>query len=89
MVAGEYPQRCAWNRGGRRVLQRSDGSGTAVGPLSDSGRLRLPGYGRNAFTGPDYASLDLKLGRLMDLGERFHLELSGDLFNLFSRNNED
>jgi hypothetical protein len=24
----------------------------------------------------------------MDLGERFHLELSGDLFNLFSRNNE-
>jgi hypothetical protein len=49
---------------------------------------RLPGYGRNAFTGPDYASMDLKLGRMMTLGERFHLELSADSFNLFNRNNE-
>ena len=49
---------------------------------------RLPGYGRNAFTGPDYASLDLKLGRLRNLGERVHLELSGDSFNFFNRNNE-
>jgi len=49
---------------------------------------RLPGYGRNAFTGPDYASLDLKVGRMMNLGGRFHLELSGDSFNLFNRNNE-
>jgi hypothetical protein len=49
---------------------------------------RLSGYGRNAFTGPDYASMDLKLGRMMNLGERLHLELSGDSFNLFNRNNE-
>jgi len=49
---------------------------------------RLSGYGRNAFTGPDYASMDLKLGRMMNLGERLNLELSGDSFNLFNRNNE-
>ena len=49
---------------------------------------RLSGYGRNAFTGPDYASTDLKVGRIMNLGERLHLELSGDSFNLFNRNNE-
>jgi hypothetical protein len=49
---------------------------------------RLPGYGRNSFTGPDYASMDLKVGRMMNLGKRLHLELSGDSFNLFNRNNE-
>jgi hypothetical protein len=49
---------------------------------------RLPGYGRNSFTGPDYASMDLKVGRIMNLGGRCHLELSGDSFNLFNRNNE-
>ncbi|MFY9906933.1 MAG: carboxypeptidase regulatory-like domain-containing protein [Terriglobales bacterium] len=64
---------------------------TVSGDPNQDGNLsndRLPGYGRNAFTGPDYASLDLKLGRLLNLGERFHLELSGDSFNLFNRNNE-
>lgn len=64
---------------------------TVSGDPNQDGNLsndRLPGYGRNAFTGPDYASPDLKLGRLMDLGERLHLELSGDSFNLFNRNNE-
>ncbi|MGB8782517.1 MAG: carboxypeptidase regulatory-like domain-containing protein [Terriglobales bacterium] len=49
---------------------------------------RLSGYGRNAFTGPDYASMDLKVGRMMSLGAHFHLELSGDSFNLFNRNNQ-
>jgi hypothetical protein len=64
---------------------------TVSGDPNQDGNLsndRLPGYGRNAFTGPDYASLDLKLGRLINVGERFHLELSGDSFNLFNRNNE-
>ena len=49
---------------------------------------RLPGFGRNAFTGPDYASMDLKLGRMMNLSPHSHLELSADSFNLFNRNNE-
>ncbi len=49
---------------------------------------RLSGYGRNAFTGPNYASMDLKMARMMNLGERLHLELGADSFNLFNRNNE-
>jgi hypothetical protein len=49
---------------------------------------RLAGYGRDAFTGPDYASMDLKLGRMMNLGGPYHLELTADSFNLFNRNNE-
>ncbi|MGA2352987.1 MAG: TonB-dependent receptor [Terriglobales bacterium] len=64
---------------------------TVSGDPNQDGNLsndRLPGYGRNAFTGPDYASMDLKVGRMMNLSERLHLELSGDSFNLFNRNNE-
>jgi len=64
---------------------------TVSGDPNQDGNMsndRLSGYGRNAFTGPDYASMDLKLGRMMNLGERLNLELSGDSFNLFNRNNE-
>ncbi len=64
---------------------------TVSGDPNQDGNMsndRLSGYGRNAFTGPDYASMDLKVGRMMNLGERLHLELSGDSFNLFNRNNE-
>ena len=50
---------------------------------------RLSGYGRNAFIGPDYASMDLRVGRKMNLGGRCHLELSGDSFNLFNRDNQE
>jgi hypothetical protein len=49
---------------------------------------RLSGYGRNAFIGPDYASMDLKLGRKMNLGGHYHLELTADSFNLFNRDNQ-
>jgi hypothetical protein len=49
---------------------------------------RLPGYGRNSFTGPDYASMDMKLGRQMNLSPRYHLELAADSFNLFNRDNQ-
>jgi hypothetical protein len=49
---------------------------------------RLSGYGRNAFTGPNYASMDLKLGRMMNVGERYHLELTAESFNLFNRDNQ-
>jgi Carboxypeptidase regulatory-like domain len=66
-------------------------SATVSGDPNQDGNMsndRLSGYGRNAFTGPNYASMDLKVGRMMNLGERLHLELSGDSFNLFNRNNE-
>jgi hypothetical protein len=49
---------------------------------------RLSGYGRNAFIGPDYASMDIKVGRKMNLGGRYHLELTADSFNLFNRDNQ-
>jgi hypothetical protein len=49
---------------------------------------RLSGYGRNAFIGPDYASMDLRLGRKIDLGARYHLELRAESFNLFNRDNK-
>jgi Carboxypeptidase regulatory-like domain len=49
---------------------------------------RLPGYGRNAFLGPDYATTDLRLGRKIKLGGHLRLELTAEMFNLFNRNNK-
>jgi hypothetical protein len=49
---------------------------------------RLSGYGRNAFIGPDYASMDLRLARKLDLGGRCHMELTGESFNLMNRDNQ-
>jgi hypothetical protein len=48
---------------------------------------RLPGYSRNAFTGPDYATTDLRLTRILHLGERFKLNLIIESFNLLNRTN--
>ncbi len=49
---------------------------------------RLPGYRRNGFTGPDYASTDLRVTRRLRLGERCKLELIGSSFNLLNRDNQ-
>ncbi len=49
---------------------------------------RLRKYGRNSLLGPDYASMDLRVGRKIDLGGRYHLELTGESFNLFNRDNK-
>ena len=49
---------------------------------------RLPGYSRNGFLGPDYASADLRLVRKIRLGEGYRLEFSADSFNLFNRDNK-
>jgi hypothetical protein len=49
---------------------------------------RVSGYGRNAFIGPDYASMDMRVARKMDLSGRYHLELTGESFNLFNRDNQ-
>ena len=48
---------------------------------------RLPGVARNSYTGPDYASTDLRLTRRLYLTERFKLDLSAESFNVFNRNN--
>ena len=54
----------------------------------DTSNDRLSGYGRNAFIGPAYATMDLRLTRKMNLGGRCHLELTAESFNLFNRDNQ-
>jgi hypothetical protein len=59
-------------------------------PNQDSNSLndRLPGYSRNAFTGPDYATADLRLTRMFRFAERYKLNLVAESFNLFNRDNK-
>jgi len=49
---------------------------------------RLSKYGRNALLGPDYATMDLRVARKLNLGGRYRLELTGESFNLFNRDNQ-
>jgi hypothetical protein len=49
---------------------------------------RLPGYTRNAFTGPDYATADLRLTRVIRFGERYKLNFVAEAFNLTNRDNQ-
>jgi hypothetical protein len=49
---------------------------------------RLPGYRRNAFAGPNYASTDLRIVRKIHVGAGDRLELTADSFNLFNRAND-
>jgi hypothetical protein len=48
---------------------------------------RLPGYSRNAFTGPDYTSTDLRLVRKIHVSQGYRLDLTADSFNLFNHLN--
>ncbi len=48
---------------------------------------RLPGYRRNSFTGPNYATTDLRLTRRFYLGDRVRLEVSAEAFNVLNRAN--
>ena len=54
----------------------------------NSNNDRLPGYGRNAFTGPDYATTDLRLARRIYLSSRLRAELILESFNLLNRDNQ-
>jgi Carboxypeptidase regulatory-like domain/TonB dependent receptor len=49
---------------------------------------RLPGYSRNGFTGPDYATEDLRLTRKFELRQHVRLEFVAEAFNLFNRDNQ-
>ena len=49
---------------------------------------RLPGYSRNGFTGPDYASTDLRLVRKIHVGHGYRVEFTADSFNLFNHDNQ-
>ena len=49
---------------------------------------RLPGVARNTYTGPNYASTDLRLSRHFQLREHTRLELMAESFNLLNRDNK-
>ena len=49
---------------------------------------RLPGYSRNAFSGPDYMTADMRLTRVLRFHERYKLNLVAESFNLFNRDNQ-
>lgn len=53
----------------------------------NDGNDRLPGYRRNAFTGPDYSTTDLRLMRMFPVGDHFRMEFTAESFNTFNRNN--
>ena len=59
-------------------------------PNQDSNDLndRLPGYSRNAFTGPDYSTADIRLTRTFRFREHYKLNLIAESFNLFNRDNQ-
>jgi hypothetical protein len=69
---------------GRPVNARIVGDANADGNTYND---RLPGYRRNAFTGPNYASADLRLARRFTVRERWKLEFLVESFNLFNRAN--
>lgn len=49
---------------------------------------RLPGYSRNGLTGPDYATVDLRLSRTLQFGAHCKLNLMAESFNLLNRDNQ-
>lgn len=69
---------------GRPVSARTFGDLNQDGNDSND---RLPGYRRNSFTGPDYATLDLRLLRTFPVHDQMRLELSAEGFNVTNRNN--
>jgi hypothetical protein len=70
---------------GRPVNATVDGDPNQDGNYDND---RLPGYSRNAFTGPNYATTDLRLTRIIHLGEHYKLNLIIESFNLFNRDNQ-
>jgi hypothetical protein len=69
---------------GRPVDARVFGDPNQDGNTSND---RLPGYGRNAFLGPDYATTDLRLTRRLYITPRLKLELVAEAFNALNRDN--
>ena len=57
------------------------------GILGVGGSNRVPFVGRNTFTSPGFASVDVRLARAFRLSERMKLELIWEAFNLLNRTN--
>jgi TonB-dependent receptor-like protein len=69
---------------GRPVDARVFGDPNQDGNSSND---RLPGYGRNAFLGPDYATTDLRLTRRLYVRRGYKLEFVAEAFNALNRDN--
>jgi hypothetical protein len=59
--------------------------GTTSGPMGIGGSTRFPGVGRNTFTNPGAASLDMRLSRDIRIKERVRWMLIAEVFNLTNR----
>jgi hypothetical protein len=64
------------------------GDAGCVTPLITNGQFSTGNLGRNAGRTHSFASLDLRLTRVVRFGERLRLELIAEGFNLFNRFNE-
>jgi hypothetical protein len=62
-------------------------SGILGGLIGVGGSSRVPYIGRNTFTGPGYASVDLRLAREIKFSERVRWQLIAEGFNVSNRVN--
>jgi len=69
---------------GRPVDARIIGDANQDGNSSND---RLPGANRDSLVGPGYTTTDLRLTRILHLGDRFKLNLMVESFNLFNHEN--
>ncbi len=69
---------------GRPVDARITGDANQDGNSTND---RLPGAGRNSLVGPGYATTDMRLTRMLHLGDRVKLNLMVESFNLFNHEN--
>ena len=70
---------------GRPVDARIFGDANQDG---NDGNDRLPGFGRNAFLGPDYATTDMRLTRRLFSHNKVKLDFVAESFNLLNRDNQ-
>ena len=70
---------------GRPVDARIFGDANQDG---NDGNDRLPGHGRNAFTGPDYATTDIRITRRLFTREKMKLDFVIEGFNVLNRDNQ-
>jgi len=69
------------------VCLANDGTPFVVPGLTTVGAGCNGNLGRDAFTGPGFFTIDLRVGKRIPLGERLHLDLLADAFNLLNRTN--
>ncbi|MGQ9897970.1 MAG: carboxypeptidase regulatory-like domain-containing protein [Acidobacteriota bacterium] len=94
-IAGEVPRPAGWLGGWQGSLVIALESGRpfnvfAGGDFNGDGNPNSdrPGWlPRNSFQGPGLATVDARLGRRFQLGERYGLEVTLDAFNLTNRVN--